>query len=77
MCFSTILENLKHYKKIKISVTGNSHFSEIFQNSHFVLEIPIIWFLEIKPGNFPKPVHNKKIIISVAGNTVFFFKAQN
>ena len=56
MCFPTILENLKHYNKIKISVTGNSHFSELFQNSHFVLGIPNIWFLEIKPGNFPKPV---------------------
>ena len=46
MCFSTILESLKHYNKIKISVTGNSHFSELFQNSHFVLGIVVVfWYV--------------------------------
>ena len=43
MCFATILENLKHYIKIKISVTGNPHFSELFQNSHFVLGIVVVF----------------------------------
>ena len=61
MCFSTILENLK-----------TLHFSELFQNSHFVLGIPNIWFSGNKTKEFRKTCNTTTRLQLVSlGITVF------